>query len=318
MPLLARLRGGVATLAAACALTAVAATPAAAAPPPDRPAATCAATSQAPGTSADRTLTSGGRERSYRVSLPAGYADRSSWPVVLAYHGRGNTGAGTEEFSGLSRLPAIVVYPAGVVGTGDGDRQAWQGAPYAAAGVDDVVFTGDLIDELTRTLCADPDRVYAVGKSNGGGFTALLACRLGDRIAATAAVAGAYYPETSAGCAPARPVPAIAFHGTGDTTIPYDGDPERGLPAVPARVAEWARRDGCTAGPADTATPPDITTSTWTGCAGGGEVRLVTVAGGGHTWPGADSYSGGGATTSTIEATDVLWDFVSRYHLPRH
>jgi polyhydroxybutyrate depolymerase len=68
--------------------------------------------------------------------------------LIIAFHGRGNTGAGTEEFSGLSTLPAVVAYPNGVIGTGDGDRQAWEGAPYAAAGVDDVAFTGDLLDSL--------------------------------------------------------------------------------------------------------------------------------------------------------------------------
>lgn len=272
---------------------------------------------QQPGGSELRTLASGGLSRTYQLHLPADYTPRRDWPVVLAFHGRGNTGVGTEEFSGLSNLPAIVAYPNGVIGTGDGDRQAWQGAPYAAAGVDDVAFTGDLIDELNRTLCVDKRRVYATGKSNGAGFTGLLACRMADRIAAIAPVAGAFYPETGENCRPSRPVPVIDFHGTGDVTIPYEGDAERGLPAIPDWTAGWAERNDCRARPRTRTIEPDITITRRTGCDRGAEVHHVAITGGGHTWPGADSYSGGGYVTETIEAHEVMWQFLRQYRTPR-
>ena len=272
---------------------------------------------QEPGTSARHTVASGGRERTFQLHLPSGDDGRRAWPVVLAFHGRGNPGAGTEAYSKLSTLPAIVAYPDGVVGKGDGDRQAWQGAPYAP-GVDDVAFTRDLLDRLGSTLCVDVRRVYATGKSNGAGFTGLLACRMADRIAAIAPVAGAFYPATGEGCAPSRPVPVIDFHGTADATIPYAGDADRGLPAIPDWVAAWAERNSCRADPHAERLEPDITVSRWVRCATGAEVRHVAVDGGGHTWPGADSYSGGGVTTQTIEAHEVLWEFLRHHHLSVH
>ncbi|MZD04176.1 poly(3-hydroxybutyrate) depolymerase [Streptomyces sp. SID5785] len=272
---------------------------------------------QDPGSSVLRTLTSDGRERTYQLHLPDGYSPAKSWPLIVAYHGRGNTGAGTEAFSRLSTLPAVVAYPDGVVGTGDGDRQAWQGAPYAAAGVDDVRFTGDLLDRLEDDLCVDTRRVYATGKSNGAGFTGLLACRMAGRFAAVAPVAGAFYPGTGTDCRPSRPVPVIDFHGTGDATIPYTGDEDRGLPAIADWVAGWAGRDRCATRLPDEVTEPDITTSRWTDCARGAEVTHVAVTGGGHTWPGADGYSGGGYTTQTIKAHAVMWDFFAHHRLPQ-
>ncbi|MFI7383993.1 alpha/beta hydrolase family esterase [Streptomyces sp. NPDC049813] len=272
---------------------------------------------QAPGSSVLHTLSSGGRERTYQLHLPDGYDPGRNWPLIVAYHGRGNTGAGTEAFSRLSTLPAVVAYPNGVVGTGDGERQAWQGAPYAAAGVDDVLFTEDLLDEIEARFCVDTTRVYATGKSNGAGFTGLLACRSASRFAAVAPVAGAFYPDTGKNCRPSRPVPVLDFHGTGDTTIPYAGDAERGLPPVQKWVGDWAQRDRCTTRRPDTVTGPDITTRRWTGCTGGAEVTHVAVAGGGHTWPGADGYSGGGHTTQTIQAHAVMWDFFRHHHLTR-
>ncbi|MEV7678393.1 ferulic acid esterase [Streptomyces sp. NPDC088341] len=271
---------------------------------------------QQPGTSVSQTISSGGRDRTYQLHLPDNYAKKRDWPVVLAFHGRGNTGAGTEEFSKLSTLPAVVVYPDGVIGTGDGDRQAWQGAPYAAAGVDDVKFTEDLLDRLEATLCVDERRVYATGKSNGAGFVGtLLACRAADRIAAIAPVAAALYP-TGEECEPSRPVPVIEFHGTGDATIPYAGDADRGLPAIQDWVAGWADRNGCRSRARDQVIKPDITVSHWRGCDRGAEVRHVAVTDGGHTWPGAEIYSGGGYTTQTIEAHEVLWKFLRQFRTP--
>jgi polyhydroxybutyrate depolymerase len=274
----------------------------------------CGAPPQEPGTSALHTIESGGLQRTYQLHLPADYTRKRDWPLIVAYHGRGNTGAGTETFSKLSELPAIVAYPNGVIGTGDGDRQAWQGAPYSAPGVDDVAFTGDLLDELDATLCVDDRRVYATGKSNGAGFTGILGCVLADRFAAIAPIAGAFYPN-GIDCRPSRPVPVIDFHGTADATIPYAGDADRGLPAITDWVTAWADRDRCRTRTPDRTIGPDITVARWTDCARGAEVVHVAVTGGGHTWPGADSYSGGGYVTQTIEAHEVLWQFVRRYSL---
>lgn len=272
-------------------------------------------TAGAEGSSELRSISSGGLQRSYQLHLPDHFDSKKAWPIVLAFHGRGNTGAGTEAFSGLDNLPAIVAYPNGVIGQGDGNRQAWQGAPYAAPGVDDVAFTGDLLDELERTLCVDTSRVYATGKSNGGGFTGILACNLSSRITAIAPVAAAFY-DTGRPCVPERTVPVIEFHGTGDSTIPYSGDLDRGLPAITDWAADWAARNGCKPEAHTRAIAEDASLSRWNGCAPGGEVEHVFVEDGGHTWPGADSYSGGGYTTQNIEAHEIMWSFLHTKRLP--
>jgi len=306
-----------AALASACAaLLAAGAAPAEAGVRPAPSPGCGSAPPQAPGESRQHDLTTAdGTDRSYRLHLPDDYSPDTPAPLLLAYHGRGGTGAGTEEFSKLSELPAAVVYPEGLVGTGDGERQAWQGAPYSPPGADDVAFTHDLLDELEAGLCIDRGRVYATGKSNGAGFTAILACAASERITAIAPVAGAFYPD-GPGCSPTRPVPVIEFHGTADATIPYPGDPERGLPPVADWTAARAEQNGCRPDPHTARIEPDITAYRWTGCDRGAQVRHIAVDGGGHTWPGADSYSGGGRTTQTIEAHEVLWRFVSGYRLP--
>jgi polyhydroxybutyrate depolymerase len=312
-----RRRTALAAATFALVATLAGATSAHAAPEPERRSPGCGqAAPQEPGASVLHTLRSGDRDRTFQLHLPPDYDAARAWPVVLVFHGRGNSGAGTEEFSGLSTLPAVVAYPNGVVGQGDGERQAWQGAPYSAPGVDDLAFTHDLLDRLAADLCLDERRVYATGKSNGAGFTGILACRASERITAIAPVAGAFYGTGEPPCEPARAVPVIEFHGTGDATIPYTGDTGRGLPAITDWVADWARRDGCRTGPQHAAVGADVTVSRWAGCERGAQVQHVAVEGGGHTWPGADSYSGGGHTTRTIEAHEVAWEFLRHHRLP--
>lgn len=306
-----------AAVVAVCAGALAPAAPALAAPQTVRTASTARCTKaveQTPNTSVKHEITNGGRTRTYILRLPDGYDHRRAWPLIVAFHGRGSTGAEIEGYSKLSQLPAVVAYPDGEVGTGDGYRRAWEGAPYAAKGVDDVAFTRDLVDHLQGSLCVDPARTYATGKSNGGGFAALLACRMPDRFAAVAPVATALYPGTSTGCVKGRHVPVIDVHGTGDTTIPYAGDSARGLPPVGRRVSEWAAANGCRPTPRVTRTARDVTTYRYRGCAA--PIEHVAVTNGGHVWPGADVFSGGsGYTTQSIETHEAIWRFFSRARL---
>ena len=50
--------------------------------------------------------TSGESNGPTSCTCPPKYTPRPRLPLILAFHGRGNTGAGTEEFSKLSTLPA--------------------------------------------------------------------------------------------------------------------------------------------------------------------------------------------------------------------
>ncbi|HWC20961.1 MAG TPA: prolyl oligopeptidase family serine peptidase [Flexivirga sp.] len=272
------------------------------------------ATDQESGASAKYEITSGDDTRTYILHLPKNYEQHRNWPLIVAYHGRGSTGTEIEGFSGLSSLPAVVAYPNGEIGTGSGYRQAWQGAPYAPPGVDDVKFTSDLLDQLQSDYCVDPSRTYATGKSNGAGFVNLLACRMADRFAAFAPTSGAFYPQATEGCDSAKPVALLDIHGTGDSTIPYAGDPDRKLPAIRSYVADWAARDKCDPNPSTRRIGTDVTVYDWTNCAAG-DVEHVAVTGGGHVWPGTNTYSGGGHVTHTIAAQDVMWRFFSEHRL---
>jgi poly(3-hydroxybutyrate) depolymerase len=119
-----------------------------------------------------------------------------------------------------------------------------------------------MIDHFKAEYCIDDSRIYAAGKSNGGGLTGLLACdrELSRQIAAFAPVSGAFYTgdseDTCTGtfpdtvkikCNPGRkPIPILEFHGDADEKIPYVGGKRNGgcLPTIPHWLQEWSRRDG--------------------------------------------------------------------------
>lgn len=137
-------------------------------------------------------------------------------------------------------------------------QETWEGVP--GVETDDIGFTSTILDDLEEKYCIDTDRVYATGKSQGGGFVGVLACDkdMSTRIAAFSPVSGAFYvsnfgdtcdPETILiqPCNPGRDaIPMLEFHGLADSTIPYYGGERKNgcLPTIPYWVQTWAELDG--------------------------------------------------------------------------
>jgi polyhydroxybutyrate depolymerase len=269
------------------------------------------------------TLEFGGRRRSFVFYAPQG---EGPFPLLVALHGRFGDGRGQDRLSGLSSVAAregfIAVFP-------DGYRRSWSDArgegPAAAAGVDDVGFLSALIDEFIAHHRADPGRVYAAGMSNGAMMALTLACRIPGKLAGVAAVAG-LLPAREV-CAPPLPVSVVVFAGDEDPVVPYRGGKvgRGGSRVFSARetLEELRRADGCVAPEPERvlkdAEPADGTRTLvtgWTACAGGAEVRLYTVEGGGHTWPGGWQYLGEriiGKTARDFSASEELWRLLAQH-----
>ncbi|HJD78286.1 MAG TPA: feruloyl esterase [Corynebacterium pollutisoli] len=223
------------------------------------------------------TVSVDGRDRTFRVSTPAGFHRGRQWPVVFAFHGWRESAETMEQVSGLDSVNAIVVYPEGV-------EQAWAPAPYAAtSGEEDLGFARVLLDHVRDEYPVDGSRIFATGFSNGGGFAAYLGCHLPETFHAVAPVGAAYYEAIHLGCT-TEPVARLDIHGTDDRTIHYYGGTRHGeryepVPVVLDRVAE---NNGCTRSTM-TRRSQDVIVQHWQGC------RLplvhVRVGGGAHVWP---------------------------------
>jgi polyhydroxybutyrate depolymerase len=263
---------------------------------------------------------SSGEKRDYLLYVPRSYDRRRPTPLVISMHGAGLWGAAQKETSLWNDLADsqgfIVVYPSGIGGKG---VRIWRAEPGAGL-MKDVRFISELIDTLKASYNIDANRIYANGLSNGGGMSFVLSCTLSDRIAAVGMVAAAQtLPWTW--CTDARAVPMIAFHGTADPEVPYNGGSSwvspRPFPNVSRWTANWARRNRCGANPIESTVAADVTRRTYTNCADDAAVVLYTIQGGGHTWPGGTPLPKWfvGRTTHSVDATRLMWMFFREHPL---
>jgi polyhydroxybutyrate depolymerase len=265
---------------------------------------------------------SSGEKRDYLLYVPRSYDRSKPTPLVISMHGAGLWGASQRDISRWNDLADrkgfIVVYPSGVGGKG---VRVWRAEPGDGL-TKDVRFISELIDTLSRSYNIDSTRIYANGLSNGGGMSFVLSCTLSDRIAAVGMVAAAQtLPWTW--CTDHRPVPMIAFHGTADPEIPYNGGSSwispKPFPSTPRWAANWAKRNRCGPDPVESTVAPDVTRRTYTSCADDAAVVLYTVQGGGHTWPGGTRLPEWfvGRTTRSIDATSLMWAFFADHPLSK-
>jgi polyhydroxybutyrate depolymerase len=263
---------------------------------------------------------SSGEKREYLLYVPPTYDRRRPTPLVISMHGAGLWGAAQKETSQWNDLADeqhfIVVYPSGVGGKG---VRVWRAEPGPGL-VKDVRFISELIDTLKASYNIDSTRIYANGLSNGGGMSFVLSCTLSDRIAAVGMVAAAQTLPWR-WCTDQRAVPMIAFHGTADPEIPYNGGSSwispRPFPSTPKWVENWARRNRCDINPVESTVAADVTRRAYTSCADNADVVLYTVQGGGHTWPGGTPLPEWfvGRTARSIDATSVMWEFFRNHPL---
>lgn len=278
----------------------------------------------------NRTIQVDGLSRSYIVHIPPKYDPKQPAPVVLMFHGGGSSAKPMVHFTGLNekadQAGFVVVYPEG---TGYLQMLTWNAGNccgYAMQHkVDDVAFTRALLDDLAKVVNVDRKRVYATGISNGAIMAYRLASELSDRIAAIAPVSG---PMGAATCNPKRPVPVIHFHGTDDVHAPFQGGHGKGISgtdfySVEHSIAAWVKADGCPQKPKVVELPvkvedgTSVEEKTYGPGKDGAEVILLTIRGGGHTWPGREppniKFLNLGKSTHNISANDLMWDFFKRH-----
>jgi polyhydroxybutyrate depolymerase len=169
----------------------------------------------------EQTWTVDGVQRTALVHWPA-KTDRPV-PVVFAFHGHGGSSRNaSRSFPIHEKWPeAIVVYPQGLPTVGKltdpkGERAGWltQADPDENR---DLKFFDIMLAEILSKKGGDPRRVYAMGHSNGGGFTYLLWAERGDAFAAVAPSAALIMK----GAAKLRPKPAMHLGSPSDELVKF-------------------------------------------------------------------------------------------------
>ena len=169
----------------------------------------------------------------------------------------------------------------------------------------------DSIDSISSNYQIDQNRIYACGYSLGGEFSYELACKLNNKIAAIGAVARTMQANPSTYCTPVHPTGVLTILGTNDFISPYNGVIFGGVEyyiSAAATHGYWATFNNCNPTASMSTVSPSVERYTWSTGSECAYVEELKVIGGGHDWPGSFG-------NSTIDASQEIWQFVSRYNL---
>ncbi len=171
-----------------------------------------------------------GKTQPYRLLKPDHYDKGKHYPLVVLLHGYGERGTDNEkpiksESSGASlflkdtvreRYACFVFVPQPPRGwvslTDFDDNLTFREKPRTS-----LLLAGLAIQALTKEFSVDPDRIYAMGFSNGGCGTWDLVTRTPKSFAAAVVISGAGDP---ARIGVAKHMPLWVFHGEKDKIVP--------------------------------------------------------------------------------------------------
>lgn len=177
------------------------------------------------------TIRVGTLDRTYVLSIPEGYDPNRAYPLLLAWHGR--TGSGTnfrnrDGGGGVEEAAdggGIFVYPDGLPVTSDATDTGWQDTDFGSR---DYLLFDALVEEMSETLCVDPDRIFSYGHSFGAYMTQGLACRRPGVMRGIAGVAGGPPYRSGMPCPMGGETAVWMHNAVMDETVDFE---ERGIPA---------------------------------------------------------------------------------------
>ncbi|MBX3190758.1 MAG: hypothetical protein KF819_27420 [Labilithrix sp.] len=223
-------------------------------------------------TTTHETLTFGGVERRYILSVPNDYDPGRAYPLVMEFHGNPGTAQGMLDafpFDRASQGEAIVVYP-------NAAGQDWD--LYSATDQNpDMPYVKAVIEAVGAKYSVDASRVLGFGWSGGAFFVNQLACRFPGLFKAIAPQAGGAPEEPMLANAEKLPngylkcsgkVAAIVGHGDADDVVaPASGE---------FSAMYWAYVNGCGEGRSETSPAP---CQKYDGCPAALPVHLCKIPG---------------------------------------
>ncbi len=236
-------------------------------------------------------------------------------PAVLAFHGFLSDASGMRWLAKVDAFADaagfLVIYPNAV-------KKSWnagRGSGTTNLTTDDVAFAKALLAATLERPDVDPQRIYAMGFSNGAQMVATIVCKLEHPLVAAAMVAHSLnIPE----CQPTKRVPMLLMQGRKDPFVPFDGGGKLELASHQFTV-DFFRRVNEAVGPAKTALALDsIRCTESVDRAGREQVLECTGERDGHTWPGAVVFKPDlfGHTNAELSGTEYVFSFFARHVEP--
>jgi poly(3-hydroxybutyrate) depolymerase/CubicO group peptidase (beta-lactamase class C family) len=248
------------------------------------------------GTKTEVTITHDGRDRSYELCLPP-QASAKALPLLVVLHDDKDDAGTARVETGLAgagtRAGYAVVFPNGTGPSAD-RMLTWNSGTetnYASERrIDDVDFVRTVVADVARRANVDASRVFAVGHGLGGAMCHRLAREAADLFAGVATYGGAVTPPKTYGD---TPVAALLVHGTNDRAVRAGFGLGRNRQdtdaATQSTLGYYVRRNELVGYPQQTV-DGKVTVQTFAKGRNSQRtqpVRLVTLQGAGHAWPGS-------------------------------
>ncbi len=159
------------------------------------------------------------RDMGYTVYVPRSYTPKKIWPLIVGLHGLKSNPGQLIRYPGLIPLAEkhgyIIICPMGY------NDSAWYGAaPFVNRRIGKL-SQQDVMNVLgiaRKEFNVDPDRVYLMGHSMGGGGAFHLAMKYPETWAALAPIAPAIFSSTK-GLEKIRHIPIICIQGARDRLV---------------------------------------------------------------------------------------------------
>lgn len=227
------------------------------------------------------------RDIDYDIYVPGRYTTGTALPAVLVLHGMPSNAHRARGDSGMDMLAEeegfLAVYPSN-------PAEHWSADPDDDADLD---MLRTIIEDLTTTWNADPDRILVTGISNGADMAMVTGVALSDLVAGVGAVVPASTGEVARAVDRIdTPMPLVALVGG------LDPRHDSGLDLL----AAWQEGMGCEEGGTETGAEADVTHYD---CPDNTPMTVHDVRNGAHEWFGsADDPDG-------LWASRVLWEFLT-------
>ena len=241
-------------------------------------------------------------ERLFYYYVPSTYTPSKPLPFIIYFHGYGGNWSQGVSFDQTDDAEAngyIIAFGQGTPSAETRHSLGWNGGTCClfntTVPVDDVIYAKMIVQLARERVAIAPDRVYAMGWSNGGYMVERLGCEAADVFNgvgpdASSVVIGDGYEDGLSRCDAAfqgEHIDYIHFHGTIDMTVPWIGghDTRERLPSVLENISRWVARNGCDNVQKQTYNDgKNFTNILWPNCRGNTSVELMSVWFAPHIW----------------------------------
>ena len=169
------------------------------------------------------------KDMEYALFVPSGYDKEKKAPLVIALHGLGGNPQQFMRTRGLTEQAEkrgyVVAAPMGY------NERGWYGARGLKGAKTDPENLGELSEKdvmnvlgiVKKEYSIDPNRVYLMGHSMGGGGTWHLGLKFADEWAALAPIAPAIFGRSPTELEKIKSTPVILVQGDKDPLVPVAG-----------------------------------------------------------------------------------------------